>query len=384
MRRVLFVDDDQNLLQGLGNSLRRYRKQWDMTFICGGRAALDALAAGPGFDVVVSDARMPDVDGEALLTEVQRRYADTVRFILSGQTDEGSAMRLMHVAHQFIAKPCESATLYETIEHACARRELLENQALRALVTQVGGLPALPVTFSRLSALLNDPDCGVADVAAVLEKDPALSAEVLHAVNSAFFGLPRKMTRVLAAASFLGLETIRALVLSAELVQTFTRAGVCERLVNEVFSERMLSTAQLARRLARAHGGDGDADTAFTACLLMDVGQLIFAERRGAEWLPLFHEAAGEGARLAALEQARLGCDHGQASAYLLSLWGLPSDVVSAVAGHHEAPAPDAPGWRRAVYVAVACVEAADRAQVKPVPGLEPLYEAAWKELPGA
>jgi HD-like signal output (HDOD) protein len=381
MRRVLFVDDDQNLLQALSNSLRRYRKQWDMSFILGGRAALEALAAGATFDAVVSDARMPDVGGEALLTEVQRLHPDTTRFILSGQTDEGSALRLLHVAHQFIAKPCESTALFDLVENTCARRELLANDALRALFTQIGALPALPATFLKVTALLNDPDCGAADVAAVIEEDPALSGEVLRAVNSAFYGLPKKMVQVRQATSYLGLETVRALVLSVELAQSFTRAGLASSLVHRVFSERSLRAAHLARRLTKQCSPQADADAAFTACLLMDVGQLVFAERRGGDWLPLFREAGGDGARLATLERERLGCDHGAASAYLWSLWGLPAVVIGAVATHHGPLPADATAEQRAVFVASACVEAKDVQRLSPVPGLEPLYETARREL---
>ena len=110
-KRILFVDDDPSLLAGLKNVLHRDRKRWDMTFALGGEAALEHLGAGH-FDVVVSDLRMPVVDGAAVLAIVKWRTPSTVRIMLSGSDCEAIAADV----HELLVKPCSAVTLRATIE----------------------------------------------------------------------------------------------------------------------------------------------------------------------------------------------------------------------------------------------------------------------------
>ncbi len=70
---VLFVDDEQAILDGLRNSLRKERKRWDMSFALGGQQALEAMKQTPA-DVVITDMRMPGMDGAELLRQIQRDF----------------------------------------------------------------------------------------------------------------------------------------------------------------------------------------------------------------------------------------------------------------------------------------------------------------------
>src|SRR4051812_7111240 len=105
MKNILFVDDEPNVLDSLKSLLRKQRKEWRMTFVAGGEAAMAELLAS-SYDVIVSDMRMPGMDGATLLTRVLEDYPHMVRIVLSGQTEEEVARRMVHVAHQFLSKPC--------------------------------------------------------------------------------------------------------------------------------------------------------------------------------------------------------------------------------------------------------------------------------------
>ena len=109
-RRILFVDDDASLLAGLRNVLHRDRKRWDMVFVLGGQAALDELGRAR-FDAVVSDMRMPDVDGEMLLAAVKEMAPTTLRVMLSG-SDRVSQQDL----DELLVKPCSAANLRAALE----------------------------------------------------------------------------------------------------------------------------------------------------------------------------------------------------------------------------------------------------------------------------
>ena len=105
-RRILFVDDDEHLLAGLRRGLRSMRHSWEMAFVRGGVEAFARFRERP-FDVVVTDMRMPDLDGVELLRRVRDFRPETVRFALSGTYDQETAVGVAGVVHQFLAKPCD-------------------------------------------------------------------------------------------------------------------------------------------------------------------------------------------------------------------------------------------------------------------------------------
>ena len=112
--RIVFVDDEVNILNGIRRSLRGMRTSWDMEFFTSGQAALDGLSKAPA-EVVVSDMRMPEMDGAQLLSQVKDRWPQTVRFILSGFSNEEAILRTICPSHQYRANPCESETLITAI-----------------------------------------------------------------------------------------------------------------------------------------------------------------------------------------------------------------------------------------------------------------------------
>jgi YesN/AraC family two-component response regulator len=118
--RILFVDDEPQVLDALRNLMRRQRHRWDMAFASGGAAALAAFEEAP-FDVIVSDMRMPGMDGAELLALVRDRYPATARVVLSGYAEPAAVNRALAVAHEFLSKPCDARTLEQVIERMCAR-----------------------------------------------------------------------------------------------------------------------------------------------------------------------------------------------------------------------------------------------------------------------
>ncbi len=114
MKRVLFVDDEPKVLAGLQRMLRPLRHEWRMTFAAGGAEALAMLERGP-FDVLVTDMRMPGIDGPQLLEEVRRRFPHVLRIALTGQYHGDAVQRSAALAHYHLAKPCDPDMLKEAI-----------------------------------------------------------------------------------------------------------------------------------------------------------------------------------------------------------------------------------------------------------------------------
>src|ERR1700730_12453735 len=330
MKRLLFVDDEPRVLQGLKAGLYTRRKDWDMHFAEGGAKAIE-LMQDSHFDVLVTDLRMPGVDGTTLVARARADFPGTIRVVLSGYADERQSQGLVSLAHRYLSKPCDSKQLEECIDRCLATQALIESQELRIQLGAIGALPPLPSTFAALQRALADPSIDLSKVSAIIQKDPAVSAKVLQVCNSAFFRLPRRVSSIKQPVSYLGLSTVRSVVLSAELF----RPGkpLSPGLDLGQMQRHALSVAAIARALA---GDAAWAEDAFLAGLLHDVGFLLLA-RQFKDQMQQALDATAAGMALAEAEQKYVGVTHGVAGGYLLGLWGLPYEVVEAVA-HHEVP----------------------------------------------
>jgi putative nucleotidyltransferase with HDIG domain len=325
MLRILFVDDDVGVLEAMRRTMRPMRNEWSMEFVRSGAAALDSLAKTPA-DVIVSDMRMPGMDGWQLLAEVKTLYPQTVRLVLSGHADAGAIMRLIGTAHQNIAKPGESETLKAAIAQTQLLKQLLTSDQLARLVGEVGTLPSCPKAFQDISNCLQEPDASVAEASRIIGRDVAMTANILKLVNSAFFGARQSITRVDRAVAYLGLDTIAALAMGHSLFQS---SGSAPGGVNlEGLWRHSLQTAMAARAIALVEKfPTARVEEAFLAGMLHDVGRVVYATRstpKTGEPAGSFEDTADE-----------INLRHAEVGAYLLGLWGFPSHIVAAVALHH-------------------------------------------------
>ena len=331
MRKILFVDDEPNTLQGLKRMLRSQRDQWEVAFADGGEAALAMLDAAP-FDVVVSDMRMPGMDGAALLACVREKHPEVIRFILSGHSDLNAALRAVHVAHQFLSKPCDPDALQAAIERVCGLKSVLADPSLCRTIGSMRELPAMPRTYLQLTKALEDADVSLDKLARIVEQDVAVTAKLLQLVNSAFFGLSREVTNVRTAVSYLGVEVLKSLVLSIGVFRSFEDADSILGFSAERFQQHAYLTAKIAGALPTPQHLK---DAISLAALLHDVGKLVLATRMPAHFSRVLALASDQGRPIYEVEQDILGVTHAEIGAYLLGLWGLPWPVVEAVAHHH-------------------------------------------------
>lgn len=354
MQRILFIDDEPKLLNGLENALRKQRKQWAMKFVVSGEEALSELAH-TAYDVVICDMRMPGMDGPALLTRVKERYPKTARIVLSGQADQPSILRSLPVAQQFLSKPCDSETLRGTIERLCSLQARVHDDSVQAIVGGLDHLPPSPKIYLDLVAALEQSRTGAAELAAIVEKDPALSAKVLQLANSAFFGRGQRTQSIRAAVMYLGVEVLKVLVLSAYVfLRTDTTAG--GRLIRDLQHHATL----LARVVPKFVADRKRAEQAVAAALLHDVGLLVFASNAKEHIRTIARTVQASGQSVSEVEEQIGKPSHALAGALLLGTWGLPFDLVEVAAYHHspsEAPEQTPVDILTAVHAAEALVE---------------------------
>ncbi|MFZ0774210.1 MAG: response regulator [Candidatus Sulfotelmatobacter sp.] len=350
MKRILFVDDESKILDGLKRMLHADRKRWDMEFAVGGEAALRACEAA-SFDVVISDMRMPGMDGATLLGHIRERFPGTARIILSGYSEVTLAARSVHVAHRFLAKPCNASELQATIERVCTLQDVLCTPEIRKVVGAVGELPSLSTTYTALTQALGRPSTSISQVAEILEHDVAMSAKVLQLVNSAFFGLAQTVTSLQSAASYLGMETIKNLALVSEAFKVLAPDSRIPQSVLESIQMQAQMTAAIAVKLPV---DPKTRDITVVSALLHDVGSLVLASKMPAQFCSVLARTSELGCEPFQAEEEILGTSHAEIGAYLLGLWGLPNLAVEAIAHHHRPTRIPHSGFDSSVAVYVA------------------------------
>jgi HD-like signal output (HDOD) protein len=365
MQRILFIDDEPQLLSGLENALRKQRKQWAMKFVTSGDAALTELERGE-YDVVVCDMRMPGMDGPLLLGKIKEAYPRTARIVLSGQADQQAILRAVPVAQQFLSKPCDPEKLRGTIERVCTLQARVHDAAAQVVVGGLDSLPPSPKVYLDLTAALNRQDVPVTELAAIVESDPALSAKVLQLANSAFFGGGQKTVSVRSAVMYLGVELLRVLVLVASVFMRTDKVPKARRQLFEALQHHSMLVARIAPQFIPDRKR---AEQAVAGALLHDVGLIAFAsdsEQRAEVVL----ETARRTKRSVTEVERELGVpSHALAGALLLGTWGLPFELVEIAAYHHapsEAPEQTPLDLVCAVHAAEALVEAIEHGQPEP------------------
>lgn len=331
MSRILFVDDEQAVLDALRTRLHRMNGKWQMKFVDSGERALSELERDH-YDVIVSDMRMPGMDGAQLLQTASTRSPETVRIVLSGYAELQQTTRLVPIAHQYLSKPCESPMLENVIERCVQLHELLRRPQLRASVGRIRKLPAMPQTYAKLQEALARDDVIVNDIAKIVAADTAIAARVLQIVNSAFFRLARRITNIEQAVTYLGFAAVRNLVMCAEVFSAWQEAGTRRSVDLEQMQTHALRVANATMALTNK---TPLADDALLAGLVHDIGYWILAQECPEDLHEAMELALSQGIPMHEAEKQVIGSSHAEVGAYLLGLWGLPYSVIEAVAYHH-------------------------------------------------
>ncbi len=335
MRRILFVDDDPKEIKWLKNMLGSMCHEWEMEFAVSGEEALNFMAKS-SFDVVMSDMHMPEMDGVELLGIVTERYPETVRIMLSERSDKEMALRSVKSVHQFLMKPSSVERMQYTIERTCKLRDLLRNEMLKKIVAGIKKLPSLPKLYSLIVAEMQSKEASLKKVGYIISQDVSMSAKILQIINSAFFCLPQKITDPQQAAVYLGIDTLKALVLSIHVFASLTEdAELCGFSLAELWRHSLM-TGKLTRNIARAETDDKKVvEEAMIAGMLHDIGKLILLKvpMKCKKVMDFIEKNECDPVEA---EYIVMKTSHAELGAYLLGLWGIPDNIVEPVAFHHN------------------------------------------------
>jgi putative nucleotidyltransferase with HDIG domain len=347
---ILFVDDDSLVLRGFQRSINKYCDHWEVEFAASGREALIKLSEKT-FDAIVTDIHMPVMDGIQLLDEVSSIHPSVIRFVLSGNTSDAHLIRSIHLAHQIIPKPCAMEKIHDTVERACRLRGLLSDQQLLSIVTGIKTLPSVPRLYKDLLEKFQSDTASSQSIGNTIAQDAAMTAKILQLVNSAFFGMSEPISSPQKAVTFLGISTIRSLVLGLQVFSEFQSKINFPISVDNIWMHS-LHVSNLAFMVARSLKLDHqECDDVRVAGILHDIGMLLSFQIPG-----FFENVKFMKNRQISLESERkfLGTSHAEMGGYLLGLWGVPNLIVEAVTFHHSPENQGAaqPGMLTALHLA--------------------------------
>lgn len=330
--RLLFVDDEPQLLASLRTTFRRRRHDWQISFAEGGASALRHLEA-MAFDVVVTDLRMQDIDGFEVLRRSRELHPQAARIVLTASTDLNVTQRALRLAHQILGKPCDAEALRMVIESTVSTLDLLKDSELRRVAGESNELPPLPHNYAEFAAAV-DSGASPRDLATIIARDPLLSAGTLRLVNSSYFASGGTTTRIDRAVSLLGVDLLKCLYFQVNATHVFAK-GLRQACLDPVaVQEHGVKVGRLAAAMMH---DEQDRREAQTLGVLHEIGKFVLAHRSPLLYRNILHKSAAQRISTRALEREVFSHSHCEVGAYLLGLWGLPFSIVHGVL-HQERP----------------------------------------------
>jgi len=380
---IIFVDDEKRILDGLRRQLHTRREHWNMRFALSGAEALTMLSQQPA-DIIVTDMRMPGMTGGQLLQRIVQTHPQMTRIVLSGQTDQADLLRDVGCIHQYLQKPCDGPQLSHAIERTFALWKQLRQPQLRLAANRITALPPSSQTYNALLAELSKDNADVSNAAKIVARDPALSVKLMQLVNSAFFGMPRKINSPHEAVVLLGLRTLRAIVVAGRLFEFVGGAPEHSARIASLWSHSF-EIGEDAARLAAADGaGETVQQNARLAGLLCLIGRAIYLTTDPDKYSQVLELARTSGKPLSQCELEVFGASQDDLTAYAMGLWAFSDEIVAATA-FQSAPSrlPDAPPQHPLGYLHLAqCLCASDGDSIHGRPELDQAFIATHHLAP--
>ena len=208
------------------------------------------------------------------------------------------------------------------------------NEALQKLLPKIGNLPTLPQVVERVMTLVEDPDTTSAQLASVIATDQALMTKVLKVVNSAYYGMPRRIATLRQATVILGFNTVKNLVLSASIFDSFGSGSGDVEFDRVKFWEHSIGVGTAAKVLAQRIRL-GQPEELFVAGLVHDIGKVVIDDHLHEDFVRILQVVRDKKCRILDAEQEVLGVGHPHVGQLVAEKWNLPGILTESIAYHH-------------------------------------------------
>ena len=209
-KRILFVDDERQILRALKRLF--IDSDYETVFMDNGEDALAYLEDNP-VELIISDIRMPSMNGFDLLKKVKEMHPLTLRVALSGYTDSKKIYKALeeNIAKMYMFKPWDNKELLNIIDQMLELEDLLKNRELLDLINNINDLPTVPQLYLDIKRLIQE-EADVDAIAKKIEEDPPITSRILRVANSAFYGA--KTGSISQSIMYIGLINVKNIVLS--------------------------------------------------------------------------------------------------------------------------------------------------------------------------
>ena len=311
-------------------------RNWDVLRVDSCASMISFLNESKYHAVVLASSTRIHAEHDCLIKAIALQPR-AVRIFLPGMPLSGTQMsRTQDLVHRTF---CSQTALEEVItstENLIKINRLIYKQKTREYVESLGQLPSAPQVYRDLNDALSSEQSNADHISRIVGQDPALAAKVLSVVNSAYFGLGRKISNIAEAVTLLGLRMLRALALSGHLISLYPQQRNWSYFSFDNLNQRAMLVARLANQICRdMKTSQAIQDQAFIAGLLHDLGLLVMASQDAQLYRKVLTVSAQKNTPLCSVEKKMLGLFHGEVAAYLLNHWKLPAAVTEAVLLHH-------------------------------------------------
>ena len=289
------------------------------------------------YDVVFIPCSMRALVDIELMNDVQKIQPHTVRVFIGAEFWNASyKSKAADSAHRIFPSHVNFSEISDELDYLVKLVKLLNRSSLQSYIGSIGCLPTPPRIYRKLTDAVSSEIADLGDISHIVEQDPAVTAQVMKQVNSAFFGLNRQISDLKEAISLLGVRSLRSIALSCQLNEQFKQSRDWDAFDFEKINQRSLLVARLAQAICRRVGASKVMqEQAFLAGLLHDLGILIMASHDPEQYKKLLNYAVKKQKPIYLVEKAAFGFFHGEVAGALLALWNIPPQVVEAVMLHH-------------------------------------------------
>lgn len=334
-RSVLCVSDSKEIHKMCRTSFSADADSFDVTYVSSLSEALKVFNSNL-FEVVVVDSCMRGNQGLTFLGAIMQNAPFTNRIAITDERTQHYLQNTLHLVHQWVAQREIISGLIDTIEKVLLISDACGSDDIKAFIATVEVIPTIPTIYSDMLDILNDPDASIVDVGRLISSDIAMTAKVLQLVNSAFFGLCRKIYTAEEAAVFIGIETLKGMVLSFQALTALSVQGIPQAYIDEMW-QHAVTTAAFARSIAQCETNSRELiDSAFTAGMLHDIGRLLLMDNMPVKYKEYMKMIMNDNSSEVKLERVIFGATHYEVGAYMLKEWGLPNSIVEPVLLHHS------------------------------------------------
>lgn len=331
MKQILLVDDELLILK----ALKRILSNTDFHVIAfeSGKEALMFLE-NQSVDMLITDIRMPEMDGIQFLEIVKHRYPDIIRLVLSGYSDEKTIYRLFeqNLAKMCIYKPWNNDELLNIINQVFETNNALNSNCVLQVIKKIDNLPVLNNIYNELCILV-DSNASISEIEHLLMKDQAIIADILRIANSAYMNI--KTGSIRKAISYIGLKYIKDIVLVASLPK-LQGIDKLNKHIYELFYNHSMLTNKLCCLIYSNFLAKEIPQDSSCIGLLHEVGRIILMNNFPDEYTKIIKLASVDKRHLYQIETDIFGVGHQIMSSYLLNWWGFPFNLVDAILNHHS------------------------------------------------